>query len=156
MARPHAIKALSIFSHGSPYVPHLRTANHARTCFTTVHAGDPEHPPRFAFPSPGYNPPRPFRSPHALSLSLSPGCRSICDQKRPPLICLSRGDDRGIPYLDWIWVFSIVSVVVFVVFQFQYDLFSFSLRILATLIILSIIHFRLLLRLLLFILGTND
>ena len=23
-ARPHAIKALSIFSHGSPYVPHLR------------------------------------------------------------------------------------------------------------------------------------
>lgn len=93
---------------------------------------------------------------HTLSLSLSPGCRSICDQKRPPLICLSRGDDRGIPYLDWIWVFSIVSVVVFVVFQFQYDLFSFSLRILTTLIILSIIRFRLLLRLLLFILGTND
>lgn len=81
------------------------TANHARTCFTTVHAGDPEHPPRFAILARVTTLHDPFAT---LSLSLSPPAVAPFALKSgpplPPLIFLFTKRWSCILYLD-LWMF---------------------------------------------------
>lgn len=80
MARPHAIKALSIFSHGSPYVPHLRGRHREPRSHVFYDSARrrSQAPATIRLPSPVPTLSDPLRPSPTLR-----HCRSISSQKRP-------------------------------------------------------------------------
>ena len=102
MARPHAIKALSIFSHGSPYVPHLRGRDREPRSHVFYDCAR-RAPATIRVPSPGYNPPRPFR--HSLSLSPLENVAPFAPSKAPPpSVNLFKRRSSCIPYPDFFFL----------------------------------------------------
>ena len=125
MARPHAIKALSIFSHGSPYVPHLRGRDREPRSHVFYDCAR-RAPATIRVPSPGYNPPRPFR--HSLSLSPLENVAPFAPSKAPsPSVNLFKRRSSCIPYPDFFFLncvrrlsfpFSLLIVLLYQIYPY--------------------------------------